>query len=97
MTQQQFLEEIKRLSIAERISLIEAISRTVLEEIEISGEKALASNDDTPEAVTRSERERRMAAVGRLRGVLKTSGEAPSDEQLKDDYTDYLTEKYSCA
>jgi hypothetical protein len=95
MTQQQFLEEIKRLSVAERIALIEAISRTLREDLEMSSGNRPISGGETPEANIEEERERRMAAVGRLRGVLKTSGDAPSDEELKDDYTNYLTGKYS--
>jgi hypothetical protein len=111
MTQQQFLEEIKQLSIAERIALIEVISRTLREDLEMSGGE--------------KERERRITAVERLRGILKTSenplsdedvrgsgedkvpisqrlygilkfdGEAPGDDELKDAYADYLQEKYS--
>jgi vacuolar-type H+-ATPase subunit D/Vma8 len=95
MTQQQFLEEIKQLSIAERITLIEAIFRSLREELETSGGNAAISGVETPEASIQEERERKMAAVRRLRGVLKTSGNPPSDEELKDDYTNYLIEKYS--
>lgn len=95
MTQQQFLEEIKQLSITERIALIEAIFRSLREELEISGGDAALSGEETPEASIQEERERRMAAVRRLRGILKTSGNPPSDEELKDDYRNYLIEKYS--
>jgi len=41
------------------------------------------------------ESERKIAAVRRLRGIAKSEGEPPSDEELKEDYADYLTEKYS--
>ena len=95
MTRQQFLEEIKQLSVAERIALIEAISRSLREDLEMSSENAPASDGENPEADVQSERERRMDAVRRLRGILKTSGDVPSDEELKDEYTSYLTEKYS--
>ena len=95
MTRQQFLEEIKQLSVAERIALIEAISRSLREDLEMNSGNAPASDGENPVADVQDERERRMDAVRRLRGILKTSGDAPSDEALKDDYTNYLTEKYS--
>jgi hypothetical protein len=95
MTQQQFLEEIKRLSVAERIALIEAISRSLREDLEMSRGDVPISGEETSEADAQQERERRVAAVRRLRGVLKTSGIPPSDEELKDDYINYLREKYS--
>lgn len=31
----------------------------------------------------------------RVRGMLRTEGELPSDEELKEDYINYLEEKYS--
>jgi hypothetical protein len=95
MTQQQFLEEIKQLSIVERIAVIEAIFRSLREDLEISGGNVAISGGETPQANVQEERERKIAAVRRLRGVLKTSGNPPSDEELKDDYIKYLTEKYS--
>ncbi|HEX8131790.1 MAG TPA: HU family DNA-binding protein [Pyrinomonadaceae bacterium] len=42
-----------------------------------------------------SERERKIAAIRRLRGIAEFDGESPSDEELKEDYINYLTEKYS--
>ncbi len=40
-------------------------------------------------------RERRGSVVERLRGIAKPDGPPPSDEEIKEDYTRYLTEKYS--
>lgn len=95
MTQQQFIEEIKRLSIEERIALIEAISRSLREDFETTSGDATHLEKETPEASAQSETERRLAAVHRLRGIIKFDGDPPSDEKLKDDYTNYLIEKYS--
>ena len=39
--------------------------------------------------------EERLAAVQRLFGILKRDGEAPTDEELKEEYANYLAEKYS--
>lgn len=95
MTQQQFIEEIKRLSVTERIALLEAISRSLREDLEITGGDVATLNERTPEANDQSETERRVAAVHRLRGIIKFEGDPPTDEELKDDYTNYLIEKYS--
>ncbi|MDT4898329.1 MAG: hypothetical protein QOH25_3406 [Acidobacteriota bacterium] len=94
MTQQQFIEEIKRLSIKERIALIEAISRSLREDLVTTGDGA-TFGEETQEGSVQSEIERRLSAVHRLRGIIKFDGDPPSDEELKDDYTNYLIEKYS--
>jgi hypothetical protein len=39
--------------------------------------------------------EDRVGIVERLRGIAKTDGPAPTDDDLKEDYVRYLTEKYS--
>ncbi|HEY0547448.1 MAG TPA: hypothetical protein VGC91_18855 [Pyrinomonadaceae bacterium] len=94
MTQQQFIEEIKRLSIAERIALMEAITRSLREDLENDKNPAI-SGKEIPQADVQNERERKVAAVERLRGIIKFDGEPPTDEGLKEDYANYLTEKYS--
>lgn len=75
MTHEQLLEEIRKLPLEQRMELLEAISRSVREEMHI--------------------RERRVSAARRLRGVAKPDGPPPSDEEIKEDYTRYLIEKYS--
>lgn len=62
---------------------------------EMCGRNVPVSDEENTNATIQDERERRMAAVQRLRGVLKTSRQAPSDAELKDDYTYYLLERYS--
>lgn len=94
MTRQQFIEEIKQLSVAERIALIEEISRSLREDIEkTNGDTTAASETIVPAG--QSESERKIAAIGQLRGILKTEGPPPSDEEWKEEYVNYLTEKYS--
>jgi hypothetical protein len=39
--------------------------------------------------------EMRVSIVDRLYGIAKPNGPIPSDEELKEDYIRYLTEKYS--
>lgn len=95
MTRQQFLEEIKQLSITERIALIEVITRSLREDLETGPDAPLISTSNNTGATGESERERKMSAVRRLRGIAKFDGEPPSDEELKEEYVNYLTEKYS--
>jgi hypothetical protein len=38
---------------------------------------------------------RTPGVVGRLRGIAKPEGVTPSDEELKEDYVNYLAGKYS--
>ena len=94
MTQQQFIEEIKHLSIAERIALIEEISRSVREDLKMKEDGTTNSVKESA-PVDEDERERRVAAVRRLRGIIKFDGPPPTDEELKEDYVNYLIEKYS--
>ncbi len=53
------------------------------------------------EEITRSIRveilppEARVSIVDRLYGIAKPDGPMPSDEELKEDYIRYLSEKYS--
>jgi hypothetical protein len=75
MTQKQLIEEIKQLPLEERMALLEAISRSVREELR--------------------PQQQRESAARRLRGIAKPDGPLPSDEEIKEDYRRYLTEKYS--
>ena len=36
----------------------------------------------------------KLAAIDRLAGALQTEAPAPADEELKEDYIAYLTQKY---
>ena len=95
MTQQQFIEEIKRLSIEERVVLIEVISRSLREDLETTGGDAATLEREPHKSEVKSETELKLAAVHRLRGIIKFDGVPPTDEEVKDIYTDYLIEKYS--
>jgi len=95
MTQQQFIEEIKRLSVTERIALLEAISRSLREDLATTDGDVATLTSEPPETNIQSETELRLAAVHRLRGIIKFDGDPLTDEELKDIYTDYVIEKYS--
>jgi hypothetical protein len=75
MTQEQLIDEIRRLPLERRVELLELISRSVREETRPPGG--------------------RESLVERLRGIAKPDGEPPTDEEIKEDYARYLSEKYS--
>ncbi len=76
MTREQLIEEIRQLPLEQRMELLEALSRSVEEELRI-------------------QRKGERSTVNRLRGIAKPDGVPPSDEEIKEDYTRYLAEKYS--
>lgn len=95
MTRQQFLEEIKQLSVTERIALIEAITRSLREDLEMREEVVAAAQTGPRQTGTQGTEQDKLSLSQRLRGVLKFEGSPPNDEELKEMYTDYLAEKYS--
>ncbi len=79
--QVELIEQIIHLPITERVEVIERISRSVREDLREKGEKC--------------DLEERMQAVNRLRGIAAVEGKTPpTDEEIKEDYTNYLAEKY---
>lgn len=79
--QVELIEQIIHLPIAERVEIIEMISRSVREELRENSKK-----------INLAERKR---AVDRLRGIAAVEGKTPpTDEEIKEDYTNYLAEKY---
>jgi len=95
MTQQQFEEEIRRLSVEERIALIEAITHSLLEDLELRKDDASVNSAESSETATQGQGENGVSLSQRLYGILKFDGDPPTDEELKNHYADYLTEKYS--
>jgi hypothetical protein len=79
MIHQQVLEQIYHLPIAERIEIIEKVSRSVREDL---SEKQISI-------------EERRNAIDRLRGIASVKGKTPpTDAEIKEDYINYLSEKY---
>jgi hypothetical protein len=87
MTHEELIQEINQLPRDERKALGEAILLSIQDE-------QLASDSGAGKQSEVS-REEKLAAFHRLRGMLKTYGPPPTDEELKDDYIKYLAEKYS--
>jgi hypothetical protein len=81
MIHQQVLEQIYHLPIAERIEIIEKVSRSVREDIQ-ENQKEVSI-------------EERRNAIDRLRGIASVKGKTPpTDAEIKEDYINYLSEKY---
>ncbi len=91
MTREELVKEIRQLPLAERWAVVEEISRGIQEEVEANGSVAAGDSD----AKNESSREEKLAAFHRLQGMLKTDAPPPTDEELKEDYINYLAEKYS--
>lgn len=80
--QTELIEKIIHLPVAERVEIIEQISRSVKEDL----------RESDAEKVPLAERK---AAVERLRGIAAVEGKTPpTDEEVREDYTNYLAEKY---
>lgn len=95
MTRQQFIEEIRRLSVEDRIALIEAISSSLREDLKSREEGAPAGPPEPEQAEAQASGEGTVPISRRLYGILKFDGDPPADEELKDAYAEYLLEKYS--
>lgn len=80
MIDQEIVERVTRLPALQRLELIELLTRSLRQEL------VEPVTTPTTDAV---------ATVNRLFGILRTSDPAPTDEQLKAEYTDYLIKKYS--
>jgi hypothetical protein len=92
MTRQQLIEEVRKLSVEDRVTLIELISRSLREDLVPTGDSKLAaSSGESPPPAG----EARRTLSQRLRGIVKFDGPPPTDEEVKDAYADYLLEKYS--
>lgn len=90
MTREELIEEIRQLPPSERMALVEEISRSLRED-DHSPSTANGPNSETAAPSV----EERMSVVGRLYGILKTDGPPPTDEEIRDQITDYLVKKYS--
>jgi hypothetical protein len=75
MTYQDIIDQIPRLTMQERLMLLEMLSRSLRADIS---------------APTRS-----PGSAERLAGIITSDGVVPTDQQVRESYTDYIEEKYS--
>ena len=81
MMHSELIEQIVHLPIDERVEIIEKISRSVREDLR-RGETKTSSLEE------------RKAAVERLRGIARTENPPLTKEEGREDYYNYLAEKY---
>ena len=81
MTHEELIREILQLPLEQRKELLEAVARSLQEEMRTPGQRS--SGQGAP-SLSQS-----------LYGILKFDGDPPTDEELKDHYAGYLMEKYS--
>ena len=86
MTKEELVKEFRHLPLEEREAAVEEILRGIREEPD-----GLSVQSE----VKRNRIEEKLAAVERLRGLFKTDAPPPTDEELKEDYINYLAKKYS--
>jgi len=81
----ELVRQINELPIPDRVEIIEEISRGVRHDMRIKNSGASAD-----------ERKRiRSEAIRNLRGIASVPGKKPpTDEECREDYANYLTEKY---
>ena len=77
----ELIEQIIHLPIAERVEIIEKISRSVREDLRKNGGKNSLPDE-------------RKAAYLRLRGAAKMDNPPITKEETREDYYNHLAEKY---
>jgi hypothetical protein len=87
MTKEELVKEFSRLPVAEREAAAEEIQQLLN-----AMKRGVGGSIKLPGQVTREEK---LAALSRLEGMLKTAAPPPTDEELKEDYINYVSEKYS--
>ena len=86
MTQQQFVQEFKSYPKAKKSIVISQLLRIFADDLE-----------ETPQQPNGGDLsiEERKAIVDSLRGIAAVEGKnPPTDEEIKEDYANYLAEKY---
>ena len=79
MIDQELIERVTRLPVSQRLELIERLTHSLREEL---AAPVIATEDA-------------VSTVNLLFGILRTNDPPPTDEELKEEYTNYLIQKYS--
>ena len=84
MTQQQFVQEFKSYPKAKKSVVVSELLRILADDLEET------SRNDAELSI-----EERVEIVRSLSGIAAIEGKTPpTDEEIKEDYTNYLVEKY---
>ncbi len=87
MTQQEIFREVVSLPFKEQAELVEKIGRNL--------KQSIAENGDNKTKEKELSIEERKAIVESLYGIAAVEGKTPpTDEEVKEDYINYLAEKY---
>lgn len=85
MTQQQLVQEFKSYPKAQKSIVISQLLRIFADDLEEN-----SSPNGSEDSI-----EERLAIVESLSGIAAVKGKTPpTDEEIKEDYTNYLLEKY---
>lgn len=105
MTHEELISAINQLPLEQRTQLLEAVSRSVQEEMRSHQDKVSAVERlrgiAKPDGPLPTDRQTESAGQGkapisqRLYGILEFDGNPPTDDEVKDARADYLLEKYS--
>ena len=88
----EIVKQIDGLPIAERIEIIEEISRGVQRDLRLAGNGDTKTNRESSREKIIAKRKQ---AVDGLRGIASVPGkEPPTDEEWREERTNYLLEKY---
>jgi len=80
MVDHELIERVIRLPVSQRLELIELLTHSLREEL--APQPTIATEDA-------------VDTVNRLFGILRMDDPPPTDEEIKEDYTNYLSQKYS--
>lgn len=84
LTQQEIIKEILAFPIVEQFEIVEKIQSNIKKNLK-------PQNSERKELTV----EEKRAIVESLAGIAKVEGKpAPTDEEVKEDYANYLAEKY---
>jgi len=103
MTYEEIKAAVEELPVAERLRLVEAVSRSVREILEATVTIGNGAHD-TDEAWRKdfeAERARLLkdipqeSSAHRTFGMLRAPARPPTDEEIREDYTNYLMRKHA--
>lgn len=85
LTFDELLGQVKQLTVEDRIAFLEEVAHSLREELSSAKNETTEVPNEQPKS----------SSLDRLYGILKTDIPAPSDEEIRADYTEYLSKKYA--
>ena len=101
MTHEELIKTIKQLSVEDRITVRDAVSKSIADEAEppktrtsIDNQLGGLTNADSPSAGRTASEGNGHSLSQKLYGILEFEGGPPTDDEVKDMIADYLLKKY---